>query len=188
MRSGTHLLIDLMLNNFPQLRGESLYVELDHAAMEGLDKESFAGLGRCICKTHYDGEEKEVARREIVELVCNHGLLIEPVRNYEEIKRSLQNFISEEDYQEQLASTERYHNYWAGKECLTVSFKDLISREGNDKVISQIASYIGEKPSEKRFYNRSRSQEKLILVEKLLTRLRGVRQRRVNTTIGFGLK
>ena len=185
MRSGTHLLIDLILNNFPQLRTETLYVELDHAFLQGMDASKFENLGSCVCKTHFGNNDGEKLRKEITEEVRKKAYVIEPVRSLEEMKPSLQNFLSEEEVEGYIKSSEEFDEYWKPYESLAIPFKDLISDDGNEKTIRKIAEYIGEEPSKKRYYNRPKSEFKKVLREKLLTRLLGAKQRRINTTIQF---
>ncbi len=185
MRSGTHLLIDLILNNFPPLRTETLYVELDHAYHQNMDAQQFGELGKCVCKTHFSGIKNQKLRREITEKVVAQAFIIEPVRSLEKMKPSLRKFLSTEEYGEYIDTCQKFDQYWAPIDCLKIPFEDLISVSGNDRAIELIGKYIGEKPSQKRYYNRPKSKAKLVLIEKLLTRLLGVRQRRVNTTIAF---
>lgn len=185
MRSGTHLLIDLILNNFPQLRTESLYVELDHAFHQGITAEKFSNLGKCLCKTHFGGKKGQELRSEITQNVVSRAYIIEPVRDLEQMKPSLRNFLSEQEFKDYLETCYQFDRYWKETECLKISFNELISKEGNDSAIKKIAAYIGEEPSSKRYYNRSKQELRKVMLDKLLTRLRGVKQRRVNTTIQF---
>lgn len=185
MRSGTHLLIDLILNNFPQLRTESLYVELDHAYHQSISADKFSNLGKCLCKTHYGGKNGQKLREDITQAVAQRAYIIEPARDLEQMKSSLQNFLNEEGYQDYLDTCKKFDKYWQDADCLQIPFEDLICKKGNDRAVKAIAKYIGEQPSKKLYYNRSKNEAKKILVEKLLTRIRGTNQRRVNTTIQF---
>ena len=101
------------------------------------------------------------------------------------MKPSLRNFLSEQEFKDYLETCYQFDRYWKETECLQIPFEDLICKKGNDRAVKAIAKYIGEQPSKKLYYNRSKNEAKKILVEKLLTRIRGTNQRRVNTTIQF---
>lgn len=187
MRSGTHLLIDLILNNFPQYRQESLYVELDHAYHLGLRESLFENLGTCLCKTHFAGLESELVRKKIVEAVAPQAFIIEPVRDSQAIEQSLRKFILEPDeLNTALEEARLFDDYWLKHDSLKVSFKDLVTKEGNNRIIEEVARYTGESPILKPVYNRRKSEDaNKVLFDKLFTRLFGKKIKRVNTTIQF---
>ena len=187
MRSGTHLLIDLLLNNFPQLRTNSLYVELDHAFHVGIEAKQFEGLGQCLCKTHYAGLENQQLRKEIVEMVADQAIILETYREPTAIENSLKRFITNPESLEIAINEARgFDSYWAKYDGHMIDFTDLVSPEGNKRVIADVAKITGLKPVKKHVYNRPKSDAKLVLRDKLLTRLFGGRMKRVNTTIHFG--
>ncbi len=52
MRSGTHLLIDLILNNFPVYRESPLYLDLERYRLSDLETSRIPDLRGLVIKTH----------------------------------------------------------------------------------------------------------------------------------------
>src|SRR4051812_42875729 len=53
MRSGTHLLLDSMFNNFPPLRRTPLFVDFDSYERQALPVDPLRSLRGAVIKTHY---------------------------------------------------------------------------------------------------------------------------------------
>lgn len=71
MRSGTHLLIDLLLNNFPAYRRMPLYVDLDHALASGLTAADLLHGGCYVMKSHHPNVRyAAAAQAELEELAA----------------------------------------------------------------------------------------------------------------------
>ena len=188
LRSGTHLLIDLLANNFPQLRAQTIYTDIGHCFDEGLQGDDIGQFGKSICKAHYPINSWSEDRDRWVTEFARGAFVLEPVRRTEDIRNSLDRFFKEGnivgvDVDMEL---ERYWKFWESVPTLPVSFEDLTSKEGCQQAVAKITEFIGEEPSSEFYPSRPKSESNKVLRDKLVTRLIGKRARRVNTTISFG--
>ena len=80
-RSGTHILIDLILNNFTPYRRNPLYVDLDRYIHEGLDVEDLIQKGGYVVKTHYPEPTFSATKRSDYEKIFSNAIILQPDRN-----------------------------------------------------------------------------------------------------------
>lgn len=191
MRSGTHLLIDMILNNFSVYRRKPLYVDFDRLLDQPQGRndrvEQLLCAGAYVVKTHYPQVYCEREREVYLQRVAENSHIITVDRNPEHTFRSSSGWgqsIAEHKriYQE---SVQRFKSFWANREMLRLSFPRLIDPAHHEKTVSLISNYIqvpngepllGPLPAKHRFQ---------IYISKAMTRLLGRYAPIINTTIRF---
>lgn len=185
-RSGTHLLIDLLLNNFPACKREPLYVDLYHYLAQGGTVDELKRGGCHVIKAHFpDARYPESAVSALKELAA-HAFIIQPARREEDVRRSQTalGFRSAGDFPR---AVEAFESFWRDYPRLQVPFADIIDPIRCPAVIDDIGRFIGQKPVTPKILPPAKNATVQVLVMKALTRLLGSRSPWINTTIGFAL-
>ena len=183
MRSGTHLVIDLVLNNFAAYRRTPLYVDLDRYFRRTDPVPEFTGVGSSVIKTHFPqitaADEATVRIREL----ARSAILVQPVRALPAVYSSLQRFGYRGSREDLAREAERFDAFWAPFGPLKLSFEDLADTERSLFCLRQIAqkAQLAMPPSP--IASLPKQNSWAILCYKAITRMLGRRAPRVNTSI-----
>ncbi len=181
MRSGTHLLIDLLLNNLREYRREPLYIDFDQYVFSGHDRETLRRAGNCLIKSHAAQRPFDDSVRDLLRELAG-GLVVIPQRPREQIRASLSR------WNQALArdAEEKQEELWEGMNPLRIDFRALLDPVSAGKFLQTVRERLGLNPSSAPPMMPAAATSG-VLWDKLQTRLRGSRARRVNTTIGYRL-
>lgn len=184
-RSGTHLLIDLILNNFTPYRRSPLYVNLDRWIGSGRGLEAIEEAAPSVLKAHVPAFDRETDDDTLAALrrVAEPALVLRPVRDREDVfasYRSMLPGLTEAQFEQEVDAFERF---W-GQETLDVRevpFEDLVREPA--AAVTWVAEQIGWEPPRTPILPRPRAARRRIGMDKLLTRMLGARAPVVNTSI-----
>ena len=185
MRSGTHVLIDLILNNFPELQRKPLYLDLDRYLESELSDTELARCGTTVIKGHYPQGWESEAANEVVSPLAQRSIVIEPVRRLDEVKASLEKFWPEKAGAELERGLRRYADFWEGIETYKIKYERLIDPGELEAVLEELDQIIPYQRSKRIYGVRSKGATKRVLLDKFFTRLLGRLALRINTTIHF---
>lgn len=186
MRSGTHILIDLLLNNFPAYRRRPLYVDLYHYIAGGGTAEKLKRGGCYVIKTHYPNSHYPDAALAALKELAADAFIIQPVRRIEDVRRSQAAAgISRPD--EFPWMVDSFDSFWKDYPKLEVQFSDLIAPSQCPAAVDEIGRFIGLKPAEPKILPPAKGETRRVLMTKAMTRLLGRYSPLINTTIGFAL-
>jgi len=187
MRSGTHLLIDLILNNFKQFKKKPLYVDLDQWISKGGKIDDLKNRGDLIIKTHFPQEPSLLLKSEMKTFIeTNNVKVITTHREESKLIRSLKESFSVGEKQTILIENiAQFNEFWNQSNRRIVDFNDLCSKEKVSQTIDLVSSYIGYKPNTMSIPNPSVTERKKVFVMKFATRIFGKNAPIINTTIGF---
>lgn len=182
MRSGTHLLMDLLLNNLPEYRREPLYVDFDQYVFRGHDRAQLLRAGSCLIKTHVAQRPFDKSVRQLLGELGARGLVIIPQRPIDAVRASMAKWsrpVADE-------AEEKQNLFWQGVEPLTIEFPELLEPEATGTFLQSVRSRLGLPAASQPPILAANSTSR-VLWDKLQTRLRGSRAGRLNTTIGYRL-
>ena len=187
MRSGTHLLLDALFNNFAALRRRPLCVDFDACERAGRSPEPLATISGVTVKTHYPQVELTGPYVSALTTMAARALILTPRRPAAEIRKSLakwgENFTAEE-----FAEIERrFDAFWGPFSPVTVNFTTMLDVGGIESLISVVAERTGLAPGQKKVPVMPARRRFGIYFDKVLTRLLGRCAPRINTTVGYRL-
>jgi len=186
MRTGTHLVIDLLLNNFPQYRNQTLYTDLDRYIGNGGNIADVEASGGMIHKTHFPQYPHCLDKKKAyIEFFKDKKVIITD-RNKENTRRSLGNFG--EMGKRKLARFdfhyEEFQQFWhSHPKVLCLRYEDLIQPEKMPKIMESICSFLELPYPDEPCYARQKQDRYRILFDKALTRLFGAKAPIINTGI-----
>ena len=188
MRSGTHLLLDALFNNFPALRRRPLFIDFDAYERAKLPPEPLAQLTGVTIKTHYPQVELTAPYLSVLQSLAARAFIVTPRRPGEEIRKSLakwgENFTADE-----FAEIERRVDaFWSPFSPVTVQFKTLLDPAGVQSLIALVAEKTHLTPRSGKQPVMPAGHRSGISFDKILTRLFGRAAPRINTTIGYRLR
>lgn len=187
MRSGTHLVIDLILNNFPVYRAGPLYLDLEQYRLAGLETERILSFRGSVIKTHFPHTSDLVShKRDIAPLIERYPVIV-PVRERRDVMDSMQRFGEWGTSQSTEEQFDAFEECWRGVPRLSIPFDQLVDPAALSATVSALATHLGAEPSASLVGPRPQSQRRRVLFDKVLTRLFGPAAPRINTTIGFAL-
>ncbi len=187
MRSGTHLLIDSLLNNCKELRRVPLYIDLDELLLECSHDEALeliARSGHYVIKTHYPqlgGNDPE--RAAFMASLCEMGTTITIMRDQASVERSFAIFSDQPEPRDMSDNYARFRGFWQARAQLALNFEDLTNDWQN--TMDRIWTATGHKRDVSVTPPSPRNHRYRVYANKLLTRLIGRRAPVINTTIGF---
>lgn len=189
MRSGTHMLIDQILNNFSAYKGRPLYCDFDKYVREGGDIRVLCEPRGMIIKTHYPQEVLDIDMTVFNQLLLSGVKVITTDRDRVDVIRSLKRSFTLGDKEEVLLSRlEGFNDFWSEVPKLTIPFKALCKPEETQDNVNRIADFIGMSANSKLMSSLGKSDKSRVYLCKLMTRLFGNKALMVNTTIGFAKK
>jgi glycosyltransferase involved in cell wall biosynthesis len=192
-RSGTHLLIDTILNNFDSYRRRPLYVNLD-ALLDDHDRlEELRHKGGYVVKTHYPSDSMASPRRtdRVAELAA-HAVVIAPSRPLPQLVDARaasrrHNRLPVEDDADIATAVGAFDMFWRPYDPLTVPFGLLTDPAALAGIVQRVADATGQTPRPRIVAPPHRDQRMRTYATKAATRLLGDRSPVVNTTVGFAL-
>lgn len=186
-RSGTHLLIDLILNNYRVYRGSPLYVNADRLLHSGRGAE-LERIGAVVIKSHYPymsftDDESEYLRA----LACRSHVILTN-RPYEDAAKSARDMmpevLTELDVDRESSILQRLCDSSLGFE--TFAFEELTDPSRVDDVLVRVTGLLGVEHRRRSIAARPKIQRRRLLIDKMMTRVFGRRAPRINTGIGLG--
>ncbi len=191
MRSGTHILIDLILNNLPAYRARPLYVDLDQCAKQGRPDNDLLGAltprSGYLLKTHMplNVPETMVADPRVETLVAE-ACVITLRRDRADVCRSLGRW-----HRIDMAAAEarfgpeydRFWDLWEGRDRIAVEFTDLFDPKTMRRLLADLADRTGCQVAPRYLPPPSGASKGRIYAGKMMTRLAGRHAPRVDTTI-----
>ena len=192
MRSGTHLAIDMLLNNFPALVSKPLYLDADQYFRGEENRIKYMNdeitIGQCIVKTHYPQSIPDNKLEVIKKLAVDaHVILLH--RPAKETFKSLNAWGMAEDFVEYQSEVEKFYEFWnvAAPDSLSVQFDELVDEESFRNLIARVESKIGVSPKEKISLPVNPKKVWIMAASKLATRLMGQYSPVINTGIRSGM-
>lgn len=191
MRSGTHILIDLILNNLPDYRARPLYVDLDQCAKQGgPDLDLLGALGPqsgYVLKTHMplnvpDGMVDDPRVMALTDAAC----VITVHRDRDDVCRSLGRWHGVDQAAAEATygpEYDRFWQQWEGRDRIAVAFPDLFDPAAMQRLLTDIATRTGTTVAPRYVAPPSGGSKAQIYATKLATRLLGRHAPRVDTTI-----
>ncbi len=187
-RSGTHLLIDTILNNFRDYKRTPLYVNLDRLEGNPGWTSRLIRCGGYIVKTHYPQIRPAAGFEEPLRRVIQHSRLMAPVRDLEAVYQSSLIFgasASRPEFDRQVA---RFQVFWEQFKVHHVAFDRLTTPGLYPELVAEIGSWIDAEPNARIVYPFPKNRRWKVYTFKALTRLLGRHSPIINTTIAFAKK
>jgi len=190
MRSGTHIMIDLLLNNLPAYRNRPLYVDLDQCLKQAAPGRDLLGQvtpdAGHILKTHFPVGVPAAKADPRLAGVLDSGIALVLRRDRASILASLARW-----HHSDTESAERkfgpqidaFEAYWAPRERIDVGFRELFSAEAMQALLARIADRSGTAALPRFVPPPGTGEQRRIYLDKAVTRLLGRHAPRVNTTI-----
>jgi hypothetical protein len=191
LRSGTHILIDLILNNLPAYRNHPLYVDLDQCAKQ--DARGHDLLGQLptdagyVLKTHMPlnvpgGMAADPRIASLIGAAC----VVTIRRNRFDVCRSLGRWYGLDQAAAEAKygpEYDRFWDFWEGRPTITVIFEDLFREDAMRNLLAGISDWTGTQPTTRFRAPPTAKHRGGIYATKMLTRIAGRRAPRVDTTI-----
>ena len=184
MRSGTHILIDLILNNFPAYRRQPLYVDLDHYLLADPAADAVLRGGCYVLKTHAPNFPLSERGQEALRQIAEKSYIISPVRLTADVQRS-QAAFGLTDAGDFRLSRQKFDAFWQPYSRLQVPFDELVDPSRCPGLLRRISQYVDQPMPASPRLPPGKDRVFQVLVAKTLTRLLGHRAPVINTTIGF---
>lgn len=186
MRSGTHLLLDALFNNFPALRRQPLFVDFDAYERAKLPSAPLASLNGVIIKTHYPQVELAPEYVSALKTLAARAIIVMPKRPAEAIRKSLAKWDEHYSPEAFTQLEQRYEEFWKPYAPVTAGFASLLDAAGVKALISLVAERTKLTPRSGPPLMPARGRYG-IYWDKVLTRMLGRAAPRINTTIGYRL-
>lgn len=191
MRSGTHILIDLILNNLPAYRSRPLYVDLDQCCKQSTPGNDLIGAiapdAGYLLKTHMPlNVPDSMAADTRVEALLAGAVVLTLHRPRADVCRSLGRWhgldmaAAEARYG---AEYDRFWTFWEGREAIALGFADLFEPARMQSLLQRIGAATGTRPAAVYTAPPSGQSRNRIYANKMLTRLLGHHAPRIDTTI-----
>ena len=191
MRSGTHILIDLILNNIPAYRNRPLYVDLDQCVKTSQNEFDYLSPIRpdlgYVLKTHMPiGMAPDKADDPRIAQLLETSCVITIRRSREEVCRSLGRWrgTDQSEAEEKFgADYDAFWDHWKDVPQIEVAYTELFRPASMRQLIHELAAQT--ETSCRQYFTGVPSKEgkRAILFHKAWTRLLGHRAPRINTTI-----
>lgn len=187
MRSGTHLLLDALFNNFPALRRRPLFVDFDAYERAALPPEPLASASGVTIKTHYPQVELAAPYLAALKSAAARAFIVTPRRPAAEIRKSLAKWGEDVTAEEFAELESRFEAFWGPFSPVTVDFSTLLDPGGVETLIALVAERTRLAPRPGRGPVMPARHRLGVYLDKVLTRLLGGGAPRINTTIGYRL-
>ncbi len=187
MRSGTHLLLDALFNNYPIFRRFPLFVDFDAYARQGLPIDPLRSIQGVLIKTHYPETPLPATYVTALSEIATRSIVLTPIRDIEEIRTSLSKWDVEFTPLQLAEIKSRFELFWYPFSPTAIEFTQLLDANGVKLILSKLDKLTGLtslRINEPVMPAQSRMG---VYVDKLLTRIVGRRAPRINTTIGYRL-
>lgn len=191
MRSGTHILIDMILNNIPAYRNRPLYVDLDQCRKQGNSENDLIGQvtpdAGYILKTHMPIGLQEGQPSDLrIQKIFDAGVVITIRRDRADVTRSLarwHHMASGADMSEYEAQYDTFWNFWDRRKRIHLDFTDLFASKKMASVLETLCADTGSTRAKRLTGPVSGTGKARIYTNKALTRLAGRHAPLVDTSI-----
>lgn len=187
MRSGTHLLLDSLFNNFPMLRRTPLFVDFDAYQRQALPSEPLNFLTAVTIKTHFPETPLAEPYASRLASLASRALILMPRRTASDIRRSMEKWGMEFSPDEFAEVERRFQNFWAPFSPLIVDFPALLDPARLRLFLGLVAERAGLDFKENKNPCMPARHRWGVYFDKALTRVFGRKAPRINTTIGYRL-
>jgi hypothetical protein len=187
MRSGTHLLLDSLFNNFSLMQRRPLFLDFDAYERAGLNAGVLESVGGLTIKTHYPEVDLAVEYSRVLKQLASKAVIITPVRPHDEIQRSMAKWGLQVSLAELEQIQARFDLFWGEFDPIKIDFRSLLDDEAMSGWLVQVGRRLATAP---RYAGRVLMPAKSrlgVYCDKMLTRLLGSVAPRINTTIGYRL-
>jgi hypothetical protein len=186
MRSGTHILIDLLLNNFAVLKKSPLYVNLDMFVHSGQRIAPLDDARGAVIKTHFPQTIECRGNEEVMQDFLKRNKVILVVRDQDQIRKSLQNFgawgkAEVNNFEQSSALFKRYWDETHTGNVMRLQYADLIQPQKLPQLLEQIEAFTGLTKNSRTVGVIPKEYRWSIFIGKILTRLLGRRAPRIYT-------
>lgn len=188
-RSGTHVLIDLILNNFSAYKDSlPFYIRLHYCIGNSHYEKDMVSCGSYVVKTHLS----EFNPSPEVNRWLQESTILRPVRDIEGLAKSNSLFFRKVAYDDHkknlLAERAKSDSFWSKYNCHDIEFSKLVNIDCQREIVVNIANITGLELPKRIITSREKSDKYRVYLDKIGTRLLGVKSPVINTTIGFSLK
>jgi hypothetical protein len=195
MRTGTHLLLDLIINNFSDYKRTPLYINLDmlFRQPDWFQRDCIEKIRSCggfLIKTHYP---QEPGPSDDIDMklgsILDRSLVVTTERDFAAQAASLARFSPERRLPSRVSGITRFGDYWKSRgrpADLVVRFETLVS-DPSGSVVQELATAVGLVPNQKLILPSDHGSRHRVYLDKIMTRTLGARSPRINTGIGFKL-
>ena len=187
MRSGTHVLIDTILNNFCEYKKRPLYLDLDQYLKKGYDLSKLSKINSMVVKTHYPQDNIESANCREIQNLFKRSHVLMPIRDSQQVFNSLSQFMNREQIsmEEFVVGKDRFDSFWSGFDVLRMPFAEMIDKKMGEHSIQKIADYIDQPCPSNLILPMEKHRVFRNLSTKFKTRVFGSGARIINTTVSF---
>lgn len=187
-RTGTHVLIDLILNNFPSYRRLPLYIDLDQLISTRRNCFPSKLMRGYVIKTHYPVNPvlKSSDMEAEIRQVLNCALTIKISRIYEHQAESFYRMWPEARSVDLNRHMNQFHSYWDTFADLNIDYEDLVCPDKREGIIDSIKGLLPPMKVAKSDQFLHKRNMFGILFTKLCTRLMGKYSPVINTGIRLG--
>jgi len=191
MRSGTHLMIDLILNNIAEYRRTPLYTDFDACCRQFDSSPHFldelTGNSGTIIKTHFPITKHGLRFHEKLQTLSESAIVITVKRDKNQVFQSRKKWDvmhTANTSGDLTADYERFWEFWGGSEDLCADFTDLFDKDAASGLVQRIRA-LTECDSNASKYRHLAPERRshAIYINKALTRLIGRYAPRIDTTI-----
>ena len=192
MRSGTHLAIDMLLNNFPSLVSKPLYLDADQYFRFEEHRTGYLNgdfsIGQCLVKTHYPQWIPSNKLEVMTKLIRNSNVILLH-RPAEDTFKSLQAWGMSEDFISYQIEVEKFYKFWdaVAPSRLNVEFKELVQEDSFKDLVLKIERRFGVRAKKRIFFPVNPKHVWTMVATKLATRLLGRYSPVINTGIRSGM-
>ena len=191
MRSGTHLLIDTIINNFSCYRRTPLYVDLDRMLdrSEGRKEriQDLLGGGNYVVKTHFPQVDDDPSRLDYMLQVFEHGKIVTVHRDVNSVVKSALawGLLRKSEEGEYRLNIDKFNNYWKNYDLLSLEFEELVDYSLYPGAVAKIGNYLRCQPRSQIIRSISKKRPFAVYLAKASTRFFGRYAPIINTTINF---
>ena len=201
-RSGTHMLIDLILNNFAAYRRTPLHITYRRLAIQRPDDDLAQAIldgGGYVVKTHHPtfgrlvGHDRDT---EMLRRIAGAGFVVTTYRDPAQVARSISN-LERARFAQHVAGDEgltaetmreaqtEHDAFWAPFNPLVIPFDELKNRDMAGKLVRAIADHTGLTPDARLSLPPRKDARLTVYMQKAMTRLLGSWSPKINTTVGY---
>src|SRR5436190_2148883 len=160
-RSGTHLLIDTILNNFVLYKREPFYVDLDRYLKGGFPVADLLNCRGYIVKTHFPQTLAFDFMQQVSE-IAEQAFVLTPYRPLDDTFRSAKTFGATMSREELTQQSIDFDAYWQKYRPLRLAFSSLIDTTHYESLLTTIADHIGVAPNRKPTLPLSKQQRSMV--------------------------
>ena len=175
MRSGTHLLLDSIINNIPALRRTPLFIDFDAYARRALPPGPLGDVHGTIIKTHYPHTALADPYAATLARLASRAIILAPCREPEAVRRSLAKWGQIHSAAEFAEIKNRFDAFWRPFDPVKVDFQTLLEARGIESLMREVAKRGGFQLSGRKQPVMPATSRLKVYCDKILTRILGQR-------------